>query len=186
MSNYRRARITGSTVFFTVNSYQRRPIFIEPNFRLVLRHAIQQTRLAFPFKINALVLLPDHLHCIWTLPIDDNNIPIRWSMIKRLVSKEVGSQYSMQNISRTKRNETTVWQRRYWEHHILNEADYTAHINYCYWNPVKHGFVSAVNNWEFSTFHRDVKSNIYPVDWCSDDEFDSEANFGELVRKHTL
>jgi len=186
MSNYRRACITGSTVFFTANSHQRRPIFVEPSFRFALRSAFQQTRFEFPFKINALVLLPDHLHCTWTLPNEDNNIPIRWSMIKRLVTKQIGAQYILNNSlspSRKKRNESTIWQRRYWEHHILSEADYTSHLNYCYRNPVKHGLVNSVKDWKYSTFHRDVKYGLYPKDWCSNEQLVGKSNFGESVRE---
>ncbi len=110
-------------------------------------------------------------------------------MIKRLVSKQIGDQYQAycpESESRQKRGESAIWQRRFWEHHILNDADYVTHLNYCYWNPVKHGLVRSVKDWEYSTFHRDVKRGVFPFDWCSNEEFDEGAPYGESVRKRTL
>ena len=100
-----------------------------------------------------------------------------------------GSQFqanSIVNESRKKRGESTIWQRRFWEHHILSDIDYMTHVNYCYWNPVKHGLVQLVKEWEYSTFHRDVKRNIFPVDWCSNEESDDALEYGEAVCKRTL
>ena len=185
MPNYIRPQLTGCTVFFTVNSYQRRPILIDPDFRFTLRKAIQKTRINHPFDINAWVLLPDNLHCTWTLPPGDKEISARWSMIKRFVTQGIEAQPQTQkNIcgSRKKRGESTIWQRRFWEHHILSDTDYMTHVNYCYWNPVKHGLVQSVKEWEYSTFHRDVKRNIFPVDWYSNDESDDVGKYGETVR----
>lgn len=180
MPNYKRTRIPGCTVFFTVNAYQRQTIFTEPLFRSALRKAIQETRLEYPFDIDAWVLLPNHLHCIWTLPENDSNTSIRWSMIKRLVSQQIGDKFHYQHQqteSRHKRKESTIWQRRFWEHHIIDNRDFITHLNYCYWNPVKHGEVKSVHSWPYSTFHRDVKRGLYPVNWCENEE--SELSFGE-------
>lgn len=174
MPNYIRVHQPGSTVFFTVNSYLRRPIFLNSDFRTALRHAIQITRRDKPFNIIAWVLLSDHLHCIWQLPENDHDTSSRWSIIKRLVSQQIGEKYkTSKTSSRVKRNESTIWQRRFWEHHIFSESDLIAHQNYCYMNPVKHGLVSAAKDWKYSTFHRDVKIGLYPKDWYTKVELES-------------
>lgn len=101
-------------------------------------------------------------------------------MIKRLVSQQVGDMFLNQNQqtnSRQKRKESTIWQRRFWERHIINDDDYQTHLNYCYWNPVKHGLVNSVCDWKYSTFHRDVKRGLYPANWCDNEEI--ELEFGE-------
>ncbi|MFV1874118.1 MAG: REP-associated tyrosine transposase [Oleiphilus sp.] len=175
MPNYTRIRHPGATVFFTVNAYRRRPIFLNPDFRIALREGIQQTRKDKPFKILAWVLLHDHLHCIWQLPENDQDISKRWSQIKRLVSQKISCRYkTLPNTSRSKRNESSIWQRRFWEHHIFSEDDYITHLNYCYMNPVKHGLVTHVKDWEFSTFHRDVNRGLFPKDWFSQQDLDGQ------------
>jgi putative transposase len=108
-------------------------------------------------------------------------------MIKRLVSKQVGKNYQknrLMNKSRIKRNESSIWQRRFWEHHIISQEDYTAHLNYCYMNPVKHGLVQSMKDWKYSTFHRDVKNGLYPIDWYSNDTRSVDFAFGESVPNH--
>ncbi len=176
MPNYSRFHQQGSTVFFTVNAYLRRPIFIDYEFRIALRNAIKLTRQEKPFEILAWVLLTDHLHCIWQLPEYDHDTSLRWSMIKRLVSKQIGEKYIIpQTTSRTKRRESTIWQRRFWEHHIFSKADYDAHLNYCYMNPVKHGLVSTVKDWKYSTFHRDVNKGLYSIDWYTEDNLENTS-----------
>ena len=190
MPNYSRFYQPGSTVFFTVNAYLRRPIFLDLAFRNALRDAITITRKEKYFDIIAWVLLRDHLHCIWQLPENDHNTSLRWAMIKRLVSKQIGDRYKIpQTASRTKRSESTIWQRRFWEHHIFSESDYLAHLNYCYMNPVKHGLVTSVKDWKYSTFHRDVRKGLYSIDWYSEVNVDNnfeDDSFGESVRERTL
>lgn len=129
MPNYRRSNIAGGTYFFTLNSFRRRPILTAESLRHALRLAIQKTRLTHPFEIDAWVLLPDHLHCIWTLPQGDADFSIRWSMIKRLVSQACADEFVVDDLSasRTQRKESGIWQRRFWEHQIRD-----AHIQYGY------------------------------------------------------
>lgn len=90
MPNYRRAIVPGGTFFFTVVSWQRRPVLCHPDIRATLRAAITTVREAYPFTINAWVLLPDHLHCVWTLPDGDTDFAVRWAMIKRFVTRRAG------------------------------------------------------------------------------------------------
>lgn len=170
MSHYRRANKAGASYFFTVVTYRRQPFLCDDDMRLALRHAIEKVRANYPFTIDAWVLLPDHLHTIWTLPANDANFPLRWQLIKRDVSRTCGSSLynpEWMSASKTKHRESTLWQRRYWEHQIRDEADYARHMDYLYFNPVKHGLVSQVKDWPYSTFHRDVKAGIYAESWGS-------------------
>ena len=121
----------------------------------------------YPFKIEAWVLLSDHLHALWTLPEGDANFSGRWAGIKRHVSQSCAALFTTEavNESRQKRKELMFWQRRFWEHQIRDEEDYIRHIDYIHWNPVKHGYVKKVTDWPYSTFHRYVKQGVYTVNW---------------------
>ncbi|WP_329604345.1 REP-associated tyrosine transposase [Undibacterium griseum] len=167
MPNYRRSNIAGGTYFFTVNSFRRRPILTPESLRDALRLAIQKTRLTHPFEIDAWVLLPDHLHCIWTLPQHDANFSVRWSMIKRMVSQACAAEFGVDDLStsRTQRKESGIWQRRFWEHQIRDDKDFARHVDYIHWNPVKHGLVARAGDWPHSTFHRYVAQQMLPQDW---------------------
>jgi len=167
MSNYRRVK-EGRTYFFTVVTYQRRPFLCQDGSRLALRTAIEETRLSHPFEIDAWVLMPDHLHCIWTLPDNDGDYSKRWGLIKAGFTKKIKSDVAgnvQKSNSRTKHRESIVWQRRFWEHMIRNEADYKAHIDYIHFNPVKHGLVGAPAEWKHSTFHKCVQEGMYTIEW---------------------
>lgn len=138
MPEYRRASTKGGTYFFTVNTYRRQPVLIDEDVRDALREGIDKTREVMPFQILAWVLLPDHLHCIWMLPEGDADFAKRWGMIKRHVSQCCGDRLNHEewlSESRRKRNETSLWQRRYWEHQIRDEADFARHVDYIHWNP---------------------------------------------------
>lgn len=168
MPEYRRADVKGGTYFFTVITYRRQPVLTQPTVRAALREAIDAVRSARPFVVDAWVLLPDHLHCIWTLPPADADYPRRWGMIKRHVSRCCGEFVDLRierNESRRKRRESTFWQRRYWEHMIRDETDYRRHADYIHWNPVKHGLVQRAIDWPYSTFHRHVRAGTYPASW---------------------
>lgn len=168
MPNYKRANTKGGTYFFTVVTYRRQKILCNETVRHALRNGIRTVQLRYPFTIDAWVLLPDHLHCIWTLPRDDAEFGKRWAMIKRYVTRQCGSQLyrdEWMNASKRKRKESTIWQRRFWEHQIRDERDYELHMNYIHYNPVKHGLVEFVIKWPYSTFHRYVRNGIYPPAW---------------------
>ncbi|MFC3107123.1 transposase [Undibacterium arcticum] len=181
MSNYRRANIRGGAYFFTVNTLRRMPILTELTMRAALRDAIAQTRLSHPFTIDAWVLLPDHLHCIWTLPQGDANFSARWSMIKRLVSQRCGAEFGAADLSasRASRKETGIWQRRFWEHQIRDDNDFSRHVDYIHWNPVKHGLVTRAIDWPYSTFHRYVAGGMYLTDWGLSEATEFANNLGE-------
>ena len=182
MSRYRRANTPGATWFFTVVTYRRQALLCDPELRQALRQAIEKVRVKRPFRIDAWVLLPDHLHCIWTLPPGDANYATRWGMIKRAVSMACAKEYKRPEwISHSKRRhrESTIWQRRYWEHRIRDERDFARHVDYIHYNPVKHGLCPRVIDWPWSTFHRYVGRGDYVIDWGGGDDFTDDQMFGE-------
>ncbi|PLK49095.1 transposase [Uliginosibacterium sp. TH139] len=169
MSLYRRSNATGATFFFTVVTHRRQRILTDESLRVALRDAVRRVRAEMPFSIDAWVLLPDHLHCIWTLPPGDADFGRRWGRIKLFVTRAVAAEYARadwRNPSRITRRESTIWQRRFWEHQIRDDADYAAHMDYVHINPVKHGLVPTVADWPHSTFHRFVRAGVYPANWA--------------------
>lgn len=181
MPNYRRAETQGGTFFFTVVTYRRRLLFDHAEARQILREAVQEVRKRHPFTIDAWVVLPDHMHCIWTLPPDYANFSLRWNRIKSIFSHRAKSSFHVDDWmsdSRRKHREATIWQRRFWEHQIRNEAEYQIFMDYTHYNPVKHGWVQQVADWPFSTFHRYVGA-VYPQDWGGQKEEYARNQFGE-------
>jgi len=103
-------------------------------------------------------------------------------MIKRYVSKQCGPELKRDewvNRSKQKRNESTLWQRRFWEHQIRDERDYEQHMDYLHFNPVKHGLVEQVANWLHSTFHRYVRQGVYAMDWAGVMNAKESGDYGE-------
>lgn len=170
MSHFRRLR-SGPTYFFTVISYHRRPILCDDAIRSSLRDAFDRTRARLPFTIDAMVLMPDHLHCIWTLPDDDVDVSSRWAHIKHHVSYTCGLQYvdTVRSTSNRQRGESTIWQRRFWEHLIRDDDDLQRHVDYIHYNPVKHGYTASADAWPYSSFGRYVRNGVYPADWGGTD-----------------
>ncbi|EFC57172.1 REP-associated tyrosine transposase [Enterobacter cancerogenus] len=157
MSNYRRHYVSGGTWFFTVNLQNRQSDLLTRNIQS-LRAATATVKRSKPFHINAWVILPEHMHCIWTLLEGDCDFSGRWRDIKKTFSRNIEIRH--------------IWQPRFWEHTLRNEEDYRRHMDYIYINPVKHGYVRQVADWPFSTFHRDVAEGLYPVDWAGEtDDF---------------
>lgn len=166
MTEYRRLYVPGASWFFTVNLAERKNNRLLIDKIDLLRSAFEYTKKRRPFRIDAVVILPDHLHCVWTLPPDDADFSIRWNLLKGHFSRSIekGERISK---SREKRRERGIWQRRFWEHLIRSDADYAAHIDYCHINPVKHGLVKQVSEWQYSSFHRYVALGIYPLNWAT-------------------
>lgn len=175
MPNYRRAFIPGGCWFFTVNLQNRNATLLTDKI-VNLRTAYAETQARHPFKTDAIVILPNHIHAIWTLPQDDADFSLRWRRIKSLFSKSLPKLEGVNDVQ-LRRGERGIWQRRFWEHAIRDEADYERHVHYCYGNPVKHGLVKEIADWPFSSYHHDVKAGLYPSEACS--EFDPDFNFGE-------
>lgn len=182
MSNYRRANTKGGTYFFTVVTYRRQRFLCNENIREALRGGIRDVQTIHPFTIDGWVLLPDHLHCIWTLPTDDADFGVRWAMIKRFVTKKCGPDLRREdwmNESKRRRKESTIWQRRFWEHQIRDDRDYENHMDYLHFNPVKHGLVGKVKEWPHSTFHRYVGKGVYHQNWAGDGVETIAKEYGE-------
>ena len=177
MTNYRRSRIAGATYFFTVNLAERSQSLLLDHI-ILLRVAFRQVRIRHPFAIDAIVVLPDHLHAIWTLAPDDNDFALRWRLIKTIFSRGL-PRNERRSTSRQAKHERGIWQRRYWEHLIRDEADFLRHVDYIHINPVKHGLVKRVADWPYSSFHRYVKAGVLPVDWGGDMALE-EDRYGEM------
>lgn len=158
MPCYIRPRLPGATVFFTVALADRASGLLTADIAR-LREAVRRTRAERPFAIEAFVVLPDHLHCIWTLPEGDADYSVRWGAIKARFSRGVkaaGWNPALRSASKVAKGEAGVWQRRFWEHHIRDEADLAAHLRYCWFNPVKHGLVAQPKDWPYSSVHREI------------------------------
>ena len=141
-----------------------------------LRDAVDKTRRRYPFVIDAVVVLPDHIHAAWTLPPGDADFSLRWRLIKSRFAQALPKQEEISDVRRA-RGQRGIWQRRFWEHLIRDEADYARHVEYCYINPLKHDLVTRVCDWPHSSFHRDVRAGIIPLDWAG--EIDAIGEFGE-------
>lgn len=174
MTEYRRAYVPGGSWFFTVNLAERKNNRLLVEKIDLLRSAFEYTRQRHPFRMDAVVILPDHMHCIWTLPQDDADFSIRWNLLKGYFSRHIvtGERIS---ASRKSRRERGLWQRRFWEHLLRDQNDFNRHADYIHWNPVKHGWVKSVNDWPYSSFHRYVERGVYPRDWGNDEGNDIEG-----------
>jgi len=172
MPNYIRPRIAGASVFFTVALAARGDdLLIREVARL--RDAVRQTRAERPFRIDAWVVLPDHMHCVWTLPEGDADYPVRWGAIKARFSMSmrkqgftppppIGRANGGVNPSLRRKGEVGLWQPRYWEHHIRGCEDFAAHVRHCWLNPVRHGFVDRPEDWPYSSVHHDCRAGFTP------------------------
>jgi putative transposase len=165
MPDYRRAWHQGGTYFFTINLLNRTGNDLLVRHIDELRAAIGRVRSAHPFIIHGWVVLPDHMHCVISLPQGDADFARRIRLIKGEFSKALPAS-EWRSPVRVRRGERGVWQRRYWEHLIRDEADFIAHMDYVHINPVKHGLVERVADWPYSTFHRLVNDGVYPLDWA--------------------
>lgn len=183
MPEYRRAFVPGGTFFITIVTFNRYPILTQPRARAILHESWQAVSKRFPFSTDGICLLPDHLHALITLPDIETNFSIRIREIKRLFTiayqAEIGSLPSS-NQSRLAKQEAAIWQRRFYEHTIRDERDLNMHIDYIHYNPVKHGLVDRVRDWEWSSFDRFVKDGFYPLDWGEGLAFEpGRSNYGE-------
>jgi len=168
MSDYKRVRIAGGAYFFTLVTFDRRPFLTSALARACLREALRETRSVQPFRLDAICLLPDHLHCLWTLPAGDTDFSGRWNRIKGLFSKRylaAGQSPGNPNASRRRTGEAAIWQRRFWEHCIREDKDFRRHLDYLHFNPVKHGHVMRAADWPWSSFARYVRMGWYDEAW---------------------
>ena len=168
MSNYRRSHSQGGCYFFTVVSFKRRRIFTDEAMIVAMRNAVHAVQQHMPFRIDAWVTLPDHIHTLWTLPANDGDYSKRWGLIKRHVSRSCEAYWApleMLSLSNIKRDEKGIFQRRFWARDIMDVEDFSKHMDYIHFNPVKHGLVKHAVDWKYSTFHKYCKNGLYTIDW---------------------
>ncbi|MEA5534081.1 REP-associated tyrosine transposase [Crocosphaera sp. XPORK-15E] len=176
---YRRAKTPGATYFFTVVIHHRRPILRESENIDLLREAFRYVIKQHPFKIDGIVILPDHLHSIWTLPDNDADFSTRWRLIKSYFSRHChASHQGKMTLSRQQKGEKAIWQRRFWEHQIRDDQDFINHLEYIHYNPVHHGLVFAPKDWQYSSFHRYVEAGVYDLMWGASERLIFDANIG--------
>ncbi|TMJ48030.1 MAG: transposase [Alphaproteobacteria bacterium] len=175
MSQNRRAKAQGSVFFFTVVLADRSSLLLADQIDR-LRQVYRSVQNGRPFETIAICILPDHIHAVWALPEDDADFSTRWSLIKSGFSRGLDAQ--KRSASKIMKREKGIWQRRYWEHAIRDEADLERHIDYIHFNPVKHGHVTRVVDWPHSSFHRFVQRGELAIDWGGDMK-DIQGAFGE-------
>jgi len=171
MPEYRRRYVAGGTFFFTVVTHRRRPVFASAQARAYLGRVMRQVQQDHPFEMVATVLLPEHWHCLWTLPDGDVDYSKRWGLIKATFTKSWladGGHGSLVSSARVKHRERGIWQKRYWEHAIRDEIDLMRHVHYIHYNPVKHGLVRCPHEWPYSSFRHWVEDGYYGEDWLCD------------------
>jgi putative transposase len=177
MPHYLRAYVPGGSYFFTVALLERRRCLLTQHID-VLHAAFAAVRRQRPFHIDAIVILPDHLHGLWTLPPDDADYSTRWRLIKAAFARSIAPGERLSE-RRQPKGERGIWQRRFWEHAIRDQRDFNTHCDYISYNPVKHGHVARVVDWPYSSFHRFVENGIYPSNWAGDPEWADIVGFGE-------
>ncbi len=166
MSRYRRLKIEGGAFFFTLALADRRSDLLVRHMAR-LRNAYADTQKRSPFETVAICILPDHIHALWQLPEGDADYPSRWRRFKSVFSRGLPPART-RSVSKIAKREKGIWQRRYWEHAIRDDTDFERHIDYIHYNPVKHGLVTRVADWPFSSFHRYVAQGTLPADWAGD------------------
>jgi putative transposase len=175
MPNYRRAFMPGGCWFFTVNLLDRRRTLLVDHIE-ALREATRVAQTRHPFTIDAWWCCPTTSTRCGTLPPHDADFSLRWRLIKIAFAQAIPNTERRRAI-RVARGERGIWQRRFWEHLIRDDPDFSRHVEYCYINPVKHGLVTRVRDWRHSSFHRDVRAGLFPDDWAGD--FSMTGEFGE-------
>ncbi|MEX0348697.1 MAG: transposase [Paracoccaceae bacterium] len=181
MTSYRRARIPGAKFFFTVALADRASTLLLGEID-ALRYAYARTRAERPFWCDAMVVLPDHLHAIWTLPPGDSDFSTRWGAIKSRFTRRIkasgrmGCNPILRSRSKVAKGDAGIWQRRFWEHCIRDERDYRDHMAYCWGNPVRHGLVEHPTDWPYSSIHRDIRAGRVDQKWFG---VPTDGAFGE-------
>lgn len=160
---YRRLFIPGAHYFFTVVTEGRKPLLVDHIDRL--REAFRLCKTRYPFEIEAIVVMPDHIHSLWRLPEQDCQFSLRWMVIKRKFS--AGLPTGHLSASKQQKREKGIWQRRFWEHCIRDEDDWRRHLDYIHYNPVKHGLAATALEWPHSSFKQAVAKGWYEPGWAA-------------------
>ena len=166
MPQYIRAFVPGGTFFFTVTLLERHRKLLTEHID-VLRQVFKSARQRRPFTLEGIVILPDHLHFIWTLPVGEADFSTRWHDVIARFAAHIPKEERL-STRRQKKGERGIWQRRFWEHVIRDEQDYDRHVDYIHYNPVKQGYGTRVAAWPYSSWHRQVRDGMYHLDWAAD------------------
>jgi putative transposase len=183
MSKFRRYFIPGATYFFTLITYRRHPLFADTRALPYFGQVLRECRSRWPFETIAMVVLPDHLHAMWSLPREDDRYSARWSWIKKEFTKRWlanGGQELAVTLNEKYEHRRGIWQPRFWEHTIDDESDFDNHFHYIHFNPVKHQHVACPRAWKASTFHRWMKAGVYNFDWSCGSYLKPPINFAAL------
>ena len=175
MPDYRRNHVSGGTYFFILALADRRSDLLVREID-ALRAAVARTKRLHPFRIDAWVVLGDHLHAVWTLPKGDAAYSARWALIKRWFSAAVPPGED-RSASRAAKGERGIWQRRFWEHAVRDAEDFSRHVDYVHFNPVRHGVAASAGDWPYSSFRQAVARGFYPGGWVYQGE--EAGDFGE-------
>ncbi|WP_044500940.1 transposase [Nostoc sp. PCC 7107] len=176
---YRRVKVEGGTFFFTVVTHNRREFLCELENIILLRQAFKKVIAQYPLIVDAIAILPNHIHCLWSLPPGDSDFSNRWRLIKNYFSHRCDVKYHGKiSASRHNKGELAVWQRRFWEHQIKDEVDFIRHCDYIHYNPVKHGYVKAPKDWQYSSFMLYVQRGIYHIDWGAEEDIEFPQDIG--------
>jgi len=187
MPNFRRVHLPGGTFFFTVVTDGRAPYLCDDSAPQLLRDVLREVRTRWPFEVDAIVVVPDHLHAIWTLPTEDSDYSKRWAWVKKEFTKrwlQSGHSERVRSSGRAHDGRRGVWQPKFWEHAIRDERDLERHVEYIHYNPVKHGAARCPHEWRWSSFARWVRAGIHAADWaCSCDPMAQvKVEFADLSR----
>ena len=176
MPQYRRTHLEGGSFFFTLVTHNRAGFLCSDDARPLLHRVMRECFARWPTQMDAIVLLPNHLHTLWTLPAGDSDYSVRWAWLKKEFTKTwlaTGQAEGPVTNGRRHDGRRGVWQPKFWEHTIRDELDLQRHLDYIHYNPVKHGLVSCAADWPWSSFHRWVRQGAYPKNWgCSAMDFD--------------
>ena len=172
---YRRAKIPGATYFFTLNAADRQGRILVDHVK-ELGQSLRRVQARHPFKLDAIVVLPEHLHMLMTLPREDADFAARIMLIKQAFSRQIPAAGEQCNRSRIRRGERGVWQRRYWEHLIRDDEDFVRHTDYIHFNPVKHGWVTHAADWPHSSIHRFIRRGLVDASWATVGAADQERS----------
>ena len=167
--NYRRNFKPGGTFYFTLVTLHRHPLFKDPAAFELLQQVVREVKADRPFDMLAWVVLHDHLHMMWTLPPGDADFSGRWSKIKSQFTRRwlnAGGREQWVSPGKQRDDRRGIWQPKFYEHTIRDEDDYTTHLHYTHYNPVKHGYVTRPQDWPQSSFHEYLRRGVYPADWC--------------------
>lgn len=165
MPEYRRMFMPGGTFFFTIVAQDRQPLFADASNVTRFRLAVRSEREQHPFTIAAAVVVPDHVHFVWTMPANDGDYSSRIGRIKVAFTKSLGRR-DHEESKPLQRGYSGIWQPRFWEHWIRDQDDFNKHLDYVHYNPVKHGYVRCPHKWAYSSFHNRVRKGGYLPTWC--------------------